>query len=46
LAPRKKLVLDILHGGDIGEILFYGSALSKSDRSTVNGYLKSRYALP
>jgi hypothetical protein len=32
--------------GDIAEIVFYISALSDADRGAVNGYLRSKYALP
>jgi hypothetical protein len=32
--------------GDVAEILFYTSALSETDRTTVNSYLKGKYALP
>ncbi len=32
--------------GDIAEILFYNAAISEGDRSAVNSYLKSKYALP
>jgi hypothetical protein len=32
--------------GDLAELLFYSSALSESNRSTANSYLKTKYALP
>ncbi len=32
--------------GDVAEVLFYSSALSESDRTSANSYLKSKYALP
>lgn len=32
--------------GDVAEILFYNSALSDTDRTSVNSYLKTKYALP
>ena len=32
--------------GDVAEIIFYANVLSDADRSTVNAYLRSKYALP
>jgi hypothetical protein len=52
-APPDLGIVGLMYGfssdyytGDIAEVLIYNSALSNTDRSNVEGYLKTKYATP